>query len=269
MKFLCYIFFLLIAACTQSSNQPSSQRIDIDLPVLTEDERDGVYFKKLNDRVWMHITYTKVEGWGMVRSNGLIILSPTGATLIDTGWNNEQTATILTWSKDTLGAPITSAVFTHAHTDKMGGVQAVRDANIATYAHPKSNIIAPTENLVPAEFNLTILSSGVATLSTERPDTDLFGLNIYYPGAGHTADNIVIGINGTGILFGGCLIRANGSTSLGNTTAASLPTWHTAVDRVSHHFPLATTIIPSHGAPAGRELLTLTAALARKTSTRH
>ena len=38
----------------------------------------------------------------------------------------------------------------------------------------------------------------------------------FYPGPGHTSDNITVGIDGTDIAFGGCLIKDSKAKSLGN-----------------------------------------------------
>lgn len=226
-------------------------------------ERDGVHFKRLNDFVWVHTSYLTMEKWGMVLSNGLIIVTEQGAVLVDTAWNNRQTEAILSWTRDVLGTRISSAVFTHAHEDKMGGVPALKKAGVATYAHPLSNRLAPSHNLSPAEFDLTILEGGVAQLPRHSPATDLARLNIFYPGTGHTKDNIVVQIEGTKILFGGCLIRPGGSKNMGYTAEGSLVQWGPSIDRVAHHFPEASIVIPSHGPPAGRELLSLTSSLSR------
>ena len=41
-------------------------------------------------------------------------------------------------------------------------------------------------------------------------------LKVFYPGPGHTSDNITVGIDGTDIAFGGCLIKDSKAKSLGN-----------------------------------------------------
>jgi len=235
----------------QSSPEPAESQ-------LTNDARGEVRFARLSDTVWMHTTVQDTETWGPVRSNGIIVVSATHAVLVDTAWTDDETDTILDWTAEVLGMPITAAVFTHAHQDKMGGVRALRDAGVATYAHPLSNKIAPTHGLVPAEFNLAVADDG----SIDLP-VDLALVDAYYPGPGHTRDNIVVNVRGAGVLFGGCLIRSGGSTSLGNTAEASIPDWAASADNVARRFPDAAIVVPSHGAPAGPELLALTADLAR------
>lgn len=246
MKFSYLLVVLAIASCDHSPT-----------------ERDGVRFEKLDEFVWMHTTQIELEEWGPVYSNGLIVVGADSASLVDTAWTNEQTKTIIDWTHEVLGVPITSAVFTHAHEDKMGGVEVLRLAGVSTYAHLRSNVLAPEYGLTSAEFDLEVLDDGSAQIPGDRATTDLSKLEIFYPGAGHTEDNMVVQVKGTEILFGGCLIRPGEATSLGNTADASISDWGSSVDRVASRFPSAIVVIPSHGSPAGRELLSMTSELAR------
>lgn len=220
-------------------------------------ERNGVIFEKLADNVWMHTSYIDLPEWGLIPSNGLVIVDGEHATLIDTGWNDKQTETILTWAENDLARAINRAVFTHAHADKMGGVGAVRQRGIATYAHPLSNQIALGKELVPAEFNLSFDLAGLAN--------DFGPMSVFYPGPGHTEDNIVVVVESAQIIFGGCLIRPAGAKSLGNTDDAFLQQWAGSVQAIAKTYPDAKVVVPSHGPPAGFELLEQTVNLARKT----
>lgn len=255
---------IMLAFCGElpSARTPESPSAAVD-SFQSEDERDGVRFTRIAESVWMHTTYINPDEWGPVLSNGIIVVGEDEAILVDTAWNDQQTKVILSWAREALGTPVSSAVFTHAHHDKMGGVQVLRSAGISTHAHPQSNVLAPFRDLTPAEFDLVISEDGSAAVSDDAAN-DLPLLEIYYPGPGHTVDNIVVRVTGTDIVFGGCLVRPGGSASLGNTAEASISNWAEAVERVARRFPEATIVIPSHGSPGGRELLSLTAELARR-----
>jgi metallo-beta-lactamase class B len=216
---------------------------------------DGVHFTHLGRNVWMHATWKDIAPWGPIVSHGLVVAHETTAILVDTAWDDAGTATILAWAEHR-GHPITAAVLTHAHDDKMGGVGTLRDHGIATFAHPLSNTLAPTRGLVPAEHDLAFDDAGLATHAA------MPGLTILYPGPGHTIDNIVVAIDGTAILFGGCLIRPGDATTLGNTADGDIGAWANTTRRVATTFPDATLIVPSHGAPGDRRLLSHTEMLA-------
>ena len=49
---------------------------------------------------------------------------------------------ILNWIKQEINLPVALAVVTHAHQDKMGGMDALHAAGIATYANALSNQLA-------------------------------------------------------------------------------------------------------------------------------
>ena len=63
--------------------------------------------------------------------------------VVDTAWTDDQTAQILNWIKQEINLPVALAVVTHAHQDKMGGMDALHAAGIATYANALSNQLAP------------------------------------------------------------------------------------------------------------------------------
>ena len=64
--------------------------------------------------------------------------------VVDTAWTDDQTAQILNWIKQEINLPVALAVVTHAHQDKMGGMDAAC-GGIATYANALSNQLAPQE----------------------------------------------------------------------------------------------------------------------------
>ena len=71
----------------------------------------------------------------------------------------------------------------------------------------------PARGLVAAQHSLTFAANGWVEPAT-APN---FGpLKVFYPGPGHTSDNITVGIDGTDIAFGGCLIKDSKAKSLGN-----------------------------------------------------
>ena len=175
--------------------------------------------------------------------------------LVDTAWTDEQTGVVLKWTEDNLSRPITSAVVTHAHKDKMGGVAALHEANVSTYAHPLTNRDAGKRDLEPARNDL-VFDADRATLADGA-------IEIFYPGAGHTIANVVVYVRDARVLFGGCLIRPGESRTMGNTDDADIAHWDEAVVAVEAGYPDARIIVPSHGPPGGRELLRHTIDLAR------
>lgn len=253
------IFVLLI--CVLGCASPSFDAAEDKLPLSpVRSEREDVRFTELAPGVWLHTSYKDLPPYGPFPSNGLIVARGKGeAVLIDTAWNDEQTEAILAWVRDAFRREVTAAVMTHAHDDKMGGVSALHAAGVETYAHPLANDLAPARGLVPAETDLTFDAEGDAAALA-----GLGGITVFYPGPGHTDDNVVVRIDGTDVLFGGCLIRPSASGSIGNTQHADIRNWDDATQAVAARFPDASVVVPSHGAPGGRTLLDHTVRLAKE-----
>lgn len=214
----------------------------------------AVRYTELASGVWMHTSVKEIAPWGEVPSNGLVLLVPgaSGALLIDTAWDDTQTLEILAWARQTLGVPITRAVLTHAHEDKMGGVGALHAHGVETFASPLTNELAASHDLLPASQEL-LFEQGLST--------QFAPVVVQEPGAGHTLDNIVVAWPERSLIFGGCLIRPGESTSLGNTADADMAHWDEAVKAVARQFEQASIVVPSHGPPGGRELLSHTVEL--------
>ena len=237
-RFIPLISLLLGCAALQPGQAPENQ------------------YRQLAPNVWMHTSYRRFIGLGAFPSNGLIVKTKEGLVLIDTAWNNAQTQDVLQWARANLGAPVTDAVMTHAHVDKMGGAATLRQAKVRTWAHALSNQDAPGRGLTPAERALDLQVGGARSLRE--------GVEVFYPGPGHTRDNVVVYLEGSKILFGGCLIRPGASNDLGNTADADLSRWAQTVRAVKARYPQAKIVVPSHGPPAGPGLLEHTIQLAQK-----
>jgi metallo-beta-lactamase class B len=219
-------------------------------------EAPSPMLERLAERVWLHKSYKHVEPYGLVLSQGLVIASEGGAVLVDTAWTDEDTEIILDLVRLEIGETPVAAILTHAHEDKMGGVGALMARGIPSFAHPLANVDAALRGLLPAQG--AIPSHG----NEERLlDGDIV---VFFPGAAHTRDNLVVYFAPSRVLFGGCMIRPGDSRNLGNTADADIDNWASAARAVAERFPQADIVVPSHGAPGGRELIDVTVGLAER-----
>ena len=167
---------------------------------------------------------------------------------------------ILNWIKREINLPVALAVVTHAHQDKMGGMDALHAAGIATYANALSNQLAPQEGMVAAQHSLTFAANGWVEPAT-APN---FGRSRYFtPGPSHTSDNITVGIDGTDASLFGCLIRTARPESLGNLGDADTEHYAASARAFGAAFK-ASMIVMSHSAPDSRAAITHTARMADK-----
>lgn len=250
---------LTLSACTYREIRPTIAKQEAS--VTSEIVKFGpISFQQIAPNVWQHTSYLDLPGFGAVPSNGLLVIDGNSTILVDTAWTISQTDVIIAWAASELDRPIRAAIVTHAHSDKMGGVDALHGAGIATYAHPMTNRIAPEKKLTPTRNVLSFNADGWAA---NAANGSLGPLRIYYPGPGHTNDNITVAISGTSLAFGGCLIKASDAKSLGNLAEADLDHYAIAVENFGNAFPNASTIAMSHSAPEDRDAIKRTLKLAK------
>ena len=223
-----------------------------------------VAFREIAPGVWQHTTYLDLPGFGSVPSNGLLVVQGGRSVLIDTAWTDSQTAQILAWADGVLERPVTAALFTHSHQDKMGGIGALHTAGVETWANPLTNELAVAEGLQPARNTCRFDTKGWR----EGGGGQAFPrLAIYFPGGAHTRDNLVVGIPEAGIVFAGCMIKGTDSDTLGNLADADTAGYADSVRRVMLAFPEPYgTVVMSHSQPEDRGALRHTLALAEDLS---
>lgn len=221
--------------------EPSESRVDLEVAA---------------PGVWVHTTYRDVQGFGRVLSNGIVVTSDGQALIVDAPWGDDPektTATLLTRLRAD-GLEVERAVFSHHHDDSVGGAPVFRRASVPMLATSRTADLMATAGLDRPD---SVLEGGEAwTLSVGERTVEVFDA-----GPGHTLDNVVVYVPHARTLYGGCLIRPGGTTSLGNTADADIERWAESVARVRDRYPDLEVVVPSHGPPGGPELLDQTIAL--------
>jgi glyoxylase-like metal-dependent hydrolase (beta-lactamase superfamily II) len=165
--------------------------------------------------------------------------------VIDTPWDDALTATLLDWVERELGG-VKAVIVTHFHSDRMGGIAEVHRRGIVSYGHTATARLA-VENDLPPPRNLFVDELALSTGS--HP------VELSFPGAGHTADNVVVWLPDQGVLFGGCLLKANRWTGLGFIGDAVVESWAASLDKLLDRYPNAGIVVPGHGEPGGLEIV--------------
>jgi metallo-beta-lactamase class B len=192
-------------------------------------------------------------------SNSVVLRMPGGEViLVDTPCTSKATARLVDWVRNRLEPKVIVAVNTHYHVDRLGGNGALRRLGIVSWGtshtarlveeRGRLEATAPGDRLIPPEH-----------LFDENQPIKLHGLEIFYPGAGHTPDNIVVWDPLRRILAGGCLII--GWPRLGNMREADPSSWLEALDKVERLAPAI--VIPGHGERSDPELIENTRMLLR------
>lgn len=215
-----------------------------------EDTKE-VKLKKLTDNVYQHISYKRVEQWGFIGASGLVVINGKQAHMIDTPWTTKGTEQLIEWI-EAKGLILKSAVVTHFHDDASGDIPLLNDLEIKTYATTLTN---------------KLLKLNQKEVSSDEISSNAFEFidgiaSVFYPGAGHTEDNIVVWLPNEKILFGGCFVKSLGNKHLGYTGDANISEWPNSIQQVIDRYPDVRLVVPGHGKIGDISLLTHTQALA-------
>ncbi|HEX2946743.1 MAG TPA: subclass B1 metallo-beta-lactamase [Clostridia bacterium] len=206
---------------------------------LTGENR--VELHKINDRLWVHITYAV-----STPSNGLLAVTSEGLVLIDTPWTNRQTKELLKLAKEVFKQDVTVAVITHAHSDRIGGIDTLLENGIdarcieLTAKEAEKNGFTRPETIIDPETDFSV------------GDVDI---EAYYPGKGHSPDNITVWFPQYKVLFGGCLLKPMEAKDRGSITDADTLEWPVSIGRLQDKYPEAGIVIPGHGKWGGPDIL--------------
>lgn len=235
---------LITSSCSQKERVHTNELPD--KPVFKSGaESSYVELVNVTEGIWIHTTYEEYNG-KRTGSNGMVIDTPDGLVLIDTPWNNEQTRELLKLTKSIFKKDFALALITHAHSDRIGGIDAllengidVRSTQLTANIAERNGYGKPTPSLDP---DMNILVGGL-------------NVNVFYPGEGHSADNIVIWLPDKKLLFAGCLIKALDSETLGSNSDTNMEQWPHSIENVMKRYPRPDIVIPGHGKYGDSDLL--------------
>ena len=218
---------------------------------------NDVEVRQLAEGVWLHTTYYDLEGLRRVPANGLIVIDSNEAIMIDLPWTDEQAGMLFDWVTKKQKATIRKVVPTHWHIDCAGGLAEAHRRKAESFAFYKTvEILKSKDEPVPQNWFTDRISLGCGTVNVE----------LAYLGPGHTVDNIVAWIPGKNILFGGCMVKSQNATNLGNVTDADVESWPKTLRKVKETYPSAKIVVPGHGRPGGTELIDHTINLCNNTN---
>lgn len=237
-----YLFLILVtvAACTIASE--NSLELEI---------------REIDDGVFLHTSYKMIDGYGLVDSNGLVVVSGNQALIIDTPWSEDDTEKLLSWISGQ-GFQVKGGIFTHFHEDRTAGIRVLNLKSIPTYASKLTNDLLVKEG------------KPTATNIFDSAKFAMFGglVEAFYPGAGHTEDNLVVWLPKKKMLFGGCLVRSLAWDELGFTGDALVKDWANSIRNIQSEYDMIETVVPGHGKIGGKVILSHTITLAEKSSGR-
>lgn len=234
----CFLLFLLSVDSCASAQRPVALTLD----------PDSIALRQLRPGVWLHTSYYPYPDGTRFPSNGLVVQDGAGLLLVDSAWGEIQTAALLARISRDLHSPVLRALITHAHGDRIAGVDHLRERGIPVYALPESVRLA-------GENGLPMPSESLSGLDAPGSARTFGSVELFYPGPGHSPDNLMVWVARGRVLFAGCAVRALDAASLGNRAHADLSTWPRAIERALARYPTAEIVVPGHGEPGTLRLL--------------
>lgn len=206
--------------------------------LLAQDATKGlVEIRQIAENVFIHSSEQDVDG-NLYSSNGLLVRTSEGFVLLDTPWNDEQTEYLLDKIDSKFGSRVVLAIITHSHDDRIGGIRTLIKRNITAVSSALTAQFA-TKAGFPSPKILD------KTDTTIRIGDNSF--EVFYPGPGHSRDNITVFVKNYNILFAGCFLKSLSANTIGNVSDADVAAWPASVAKLSAKYPKAAIIVPGHG----------------------
>jgi glyoxylase-like metal-dependent hydrolase (beta-lactamase superfamily II) len=201
----------------------------------------------LADDVWLHTSWDLLDSGQPFPSNGLIVKGRRRLLLIDTTWRVDDMPLLLDQAAAIAPSMPMRLVSTHAHGDRMSGIEIARARGVSSLAYHLSQEDAPSRGLP--------LADAAWRGTRKRIDLGARRVELFYPGPAHTRDNNVAFIEDAGVLAGGCMFRA-ATSGIGNTADADVQAYAGSVRNViARYGARVRKVVPGHGDPGGPELL--------------
>ena len=210
---------------------------------------DNLTIEKVTQNVWLHISQRKLNDGRVFPANGLLIRDGDELIMVDTARGENLTTELIEWIKSEIDLPIHTAIVSHFHDDSMSGTSILQEHGVRVLGNPLTLTLAQKPNTALPEALRELESGNTITLGN---------IEIFYPGAGHSRDNLFVWVPEAKLLFGGCSVRSPDFPGLGNTRDADIQNWPIAIKHVQQKYPDAKIVVPGHGAVADEALLAYT-----------
>jgi metallo-beta-lactamase class B len=204
--------------------------------IFGQTEEPKLKITHLTGDFYIYTTYNTYQE-SKLPANGMYLLTNNGVVLFDTPWDTTQFQPLLDSIKQKHNKNVSMCIATHWHSDRTEGLEYYKRLGIKTYTTKLTDEFSKKNDKKRAEYLIekdTLFNIGQHTFET------------YYPGQGHTADNIVIWFNNEKILYGGCLIKGADAENLGYLGDANKTEYYSTLKNVEKKFLNPKFIIISH-----------------------
>ncbi|CAN5491834.1 BcII family subclass B1 metallo-beta-lactamase [soil metagenome] len=199
-------------------------------------EAQRMRIARLEGDIYVVTTYGKFNGVPFP-SNSLYMLTNEGAVLFDTPWNAAETLPLLDSIELKHKKKVIMCIVTHYDEDRTAGLDILKAQGIKTFSSRLTWTLGVARG--DKHASTTFLNDTTFSVGNHRFET-------FYPGEGHTKDNVVIWFGAQKILFGGCFVKSTENDTLGNIADANVAEWPNSMQRLILKFPTHKKIVPGH-----------------------
>jgi len=204
--------------------------------IFGQAEEAKLKISHLTGDFYIYTTYNTYEE-SKVPANGMYLVTNNGVVMFDTPWDTTQFQPLLDSIKLKHNKRVVMCFATHWHSDKTAGLEYYRQQGVKTYTTVLTDELSKRNNKKRAEFLMA--KDTVFTVGQ-------FSFETYYPGEGHTADNIIIWFKKEKILYGGCLVKGVDAENLGYLGDANVTEYASTLKKVQKKCRKPTFIIIAH-----------------------
>jgi len=205
-------------------------------------------------------------------ANSLVITGEDEILFIDTPYNDEASEKLIQHFNNGKNRKMI-VINTHFHNDNLGGNNSFIEKGAVVYGSDVTVNMLETRGLGIGMLDM-LKKNGLSKYYDYFKDVKLTPPNrifdlqkgllldccndtveVFFPGAGHSPDNVVVYLRKSRVLFAGCIVKSLNSKSLGNLGDAELTAWPESIEGIITKFPDAVIIIPGHGETGDTRLL--------------
>jgi len=215
---------------------------------LAQPVTPGLKISHLTGDFYIFTTYNLYKGVP-VPSNSMYLVTNNGVVMFDTPWDSTQFQPLLDSIQTRHHKKVIICIATHFHEDRTAGLDYYRQQGISTYTTKMTDSLAAAHNEKRAARLIgkdTVFTVGQYVFET------------WYPGPGHSPDNIIIWFAKQKIIYGGCLIKSEEAKDIGNLSDANLKEWPATIRRIQMKCKQPNYIITGHQDWLGKNSLTHT-----------
>jgi metallo-beta-lactamase class B len=225
------------------------------LTAFSQNANPPLTITHLTGNFYIYTTYGDAGNGNMYPANGMYLVTNQGVVLMDTPWDTTQFQPLLDSIIARHHQKVVMSISTHFHADRTGGLTYYTQKGIQTYTSKMTDDLSKAKHEPRAAhliYRDTVFKVGQYSFET------------FYPGKGHSPDNIVLWFGQEKVLYGGCFIKSVDTNSPGNLSDAHIDEWIISLQKVQAKYGKPNYIIPGHQDWTSKKALTHTLKILKK-----